>query len=261
MDELEHRLRSALTEMAEEVPPSHGAWEEQQRRLALKSRRDRRRPAVMAAVAAAVVALIAIPVVIINQQINAPVEPAGSLPWVANPPESTKLLPPSAEVRYKPEYIPLKGEILLTEPMNIDTVFAAGGKIATLTYAYTVQLDRNYRQMCVARVPEDNPVINGPKQAAYGDPECMPLTVPKVGRYEWGRWQVPSTTSKGLWLYAMSQPADSMMFLRREGGYVNTQTKAAGKDIVLFVAYMGTTIPPKQFSVFDSDHKTLMNGE
>ena len=42
MDELEHKLRSALTEMAEEVPPSHHAWAEQERRLAVVVEFDRR---------------------------------------------------------------------------------------------------------------------------------------------------------------------------------------------------------------------------
>jgi hypothetical protein len=65
MDELERQLRSALTEMAGRVPPSHDAWAEHQRRLA---RQKSRRPVLMVAAAAAVVALIAIPVLLLNMR-------------------------------------------------------------------------------------------------------------------------------------------------------------------------------------------------
>ncbi|CAM3598443.1 hypothetical protein KIPE111705_16155 [Kibdelosporangium persicum] len=255
MDELEHRLRSALTELAEEVPPSHGAWEEQQRRLALKSRRDRRRPAVMAAVAAAVVALIAVPVVIINQQVSSPVDPAGSLPLVTNPPESSRAQVSKSRV----QYVPLKGESLVTEPAIVGSQYFTNDRTMLLTYAYTVRMPDGDWQLCRAQNMEGQP-INGPQQTTFGTPSCQPLHQPKDGKFFWGRREMSSPGAPGTWVYVMSHPADNLMLARADDSLLMAQSKAVGKDFVLFVAYVGSPKPPIRWTVRDASNQTLQDG-
>ncbi|RSM84562.1 hypothetical protein DMH04_20830 [Kibdelosporangium aridum] len=261
MDELEQRLRSALTEMAEEVPPSHGAWEDQQRRLALKSRRDRRRPAVMAAVAAAVVALIALPVVLITQQWK-PVDPAGSLPVASSPQEQTQSpAPPSVTAgRGGPEYISVAGESLVTPPIATSSQFTGKDRASLVTYAYTVRTPTGYWQLCKAQ-NYDGEAINGPQQSTFGSPTCQNVVRPLDSKqYLWGRRDLSTPDNPGVWAFVMSHPADRVWLRRPDGALATSFSKSVGNDFVLFVVYMNTPGAPTAWTVFDGAHNVLQHG-
>nr|WP_157527693.1 hypothetical protein [Kibdelosporangium sp. MJ126-NF4]CEL15926.1 hypothetical protein [Kibdelosporangium sp. MJ126-NF4]CTQ93850.1 hypothetical protein [Kibdelosporangium sp. MJ126-NF4] len=262
MDELEQRLRSTLTSMAEEVSPSHRAWDEQQRRLALKSRRHRFRPVVMAAVAAAAAVLIAVPIVVI-QRANAPVEP-GALPEASSQPmPTTDRQPQLPDGRPAIKYVPRNGETLVTQPTAIDSKQMDKGKYLA-TYAYVIETKPAQRLLCVIQAMEGSE-INGPDQITFGEADCMPLNQPKPGRYEWGRRQVPTKflgNSKGVWLYVMSPPAVKMMLRRAESNeLIPATTKEFGQDVVLFGAYMNSTKEPKAFTLYNDKGEPFFNGE
>jgi hypothetical protein len=250
MDELEHKLRSALTEMAEEVPPSHHAWAEQERRLAMKSRRHRVRPALMAAVAAAVVALIAVPVMVLNSR-TAPVEMgAEQLPSTTG--SADVRLPDGREkIAYRAD----AGEPLTSGPMIVGV--QGTSKPTVYMYAYTVQSPKG-QMLCFAANAEGNE-INGTEQAEHGAPSCAPIARPRSG-YSWGMREVPAGNSGDTYVYVMSKPADGFMVRDINGRLIVSEQKAYGDEFTMFAAYMESREQPKAWTVKDAADKVLQNG-
>ncbi|ONI72863.1 hypothetical protein ALI144C_43515 [Actinosynnema sp. ALI-1.44] len=261
MDELEQRLRSTLTSMAEEVPPSHSAWDEHQRRLALKSRKQRFRPAVTAIVAAAAAVLIAVPIMVI-QQATAPVQP-GALPETTGPAGRTTSGQPLPDSGWGAKYVPRDGETVVIQPASLMTKQLADKKFL-ITWAYVIQTRRGERLMCLAQTP-DGGVINGPDQLTFGEPDCTPVSQPKNGKYDWGRRQVPDKFlgdgTKGVWVYVMSRPAHKMMLRRVEDNdLLPATTKQFGQDVVLFGAYMNSARPPSAYSLYNDADEIFYSG-
>jgi hypothetical protein len=232
MDELERRLRSALTEMAEEVPPSHHAWTELERRLALKSRRSRRRPALMAAAAAAVVALISVPVLLFdvrseNVQAADPASPP--------PPSDTSLATRFGQVA---RYTAIDGETLLTAPYPVNNVSANKDVLA-----YSVRRT-GLPYLCFATVAYGGKV-NGPDQE--GTPQCQQITTPLTGRLLWISTSVPGRTA-GTYIYVMSHPVDNLLIWKGGGGgWASAHRAAECPDFVLLVTY-GHNEPPAKYT-------------
>jgi hypothetical protein len=252
MDELERKLRSALTEMAEEVSPSHHAWAEQERRLALKSRRNRVRPALMAAVAAAVVALIAVPVVVLNSR-SAPVD-MGAVPMPPNT-GSTDIPLPSGEENKIP-YRTNDGETLTTGPLVVGTRSEA--RESVYVYAYTVRSAKG-QSLCFATNVEGRE-INGPEQAQYGGPSCVPIAKPRSG-YSWGMSPAPTTTNiGGTYVYVMSKPASKLLVRDISEKLIASQQRSYGEEFTLFVATMDSAQPAKAWTVTDAADKVLQHG-
>jgi hypothetical protein len=256
MDELERRLRSALTEMAEEVSPSRDAWVEQERRLALKSSRARVRPALMAAVAAAVVALIAIPVMVIGLR-PGPVE-HGSIPS-SEPSEQSPAttFPPSASVRTAlgNDYVAIPGEKLLTEPYPVNSTMTQQGGEVTNTVAYTVYKDSvGGPALCIVSLP-DKVKINSPGQAKY-PPLCTPLTAP-AKRLLWYQGAVPN--GSGAYLYVMAPQVDTML-VRVDSGYRQAYRIAGTDQFALLLMSPGSAGQPKQYTARDKNGHDLENG-
>jgi hypothetical protein len=254
MDELEHKLRSALTEMAEGVPPSHHAWAEQERRLAMKSRRSRVRPALMAAVAAAVVALIAVPVVILNSR-NAPVEMGAEPPLItgdSGPPTTQFPNGQTAKIPYRPT----NGETLSAGPMVVGSAGTRENNVYVYTYAV---LSAKGQSLCFATNADGNE-INGPEQVEYGAPSCTPIAKPKSG-FSWGMRQAPvSTNAGGTYVYVMSRPADKLMARDVNERLIVSQQKALGDEFTLFVTYMDSQPPAKAWTVKDATGADLQHG-
>nr|WP_042183874.1 hypothetical protein [Kibdelosporangium sp. MJ126-NF4]CEL15924.1 hypothetical protein [Kibdelosporangium sp. MJ126-NF4]CTQ93848.1 hypothetical protein [Kibdelosporangium sp. MJ126-NF4] len=258
-DELEQRLRSTLTSIAAEVPPSDQAWAELQRRLAMRSGRRRPRPVVMAAVAAAAVALIAVPVTLI-QQANGPAGP-DSLPVASGqsePPPAPSQVPDRTSA-----YLPQNGETLVIKPAVLSSERnTEPGNTVTNTFAYVTQQPSGNRQLCIALAPENGP-INGPDQHLYGAPNCMPMAQPKPGRYEWGRRHGTTPNTNTIWLYVMSRPAAEMLLKTTDDSvpWVKSTRPQEGADIVMFNAYLPSAKPAKQFTVFDAQRQPLLHSE
>ena len=252
MDELEHKLRSALTEMAEEVAPSHHAWAEHQRRI---SARKSRRPFLAAVVAAAVVALIAVPVVVLKMR-SGPVE-AADIPEPSRPPTTTSAgqRPPSGTTIYPPQgvYKPQAGETVLTEPMAVVNESINGD--STVTLAFTIQRD-SQRFLCVAKVQAgDTPVINGLDGAV-----CSVLNPPRAGKYVWGSRLVTSSQASAQMLYVASEPTDNILVRKQEGPYASSYRIAQAPEFALFSVYMGSNNPPAAYTARDKANATLENG-
>ncbi|ALG14373.1 hypothetical protein AOZ06_52600 [Kibdelosporangium phytohabitans] len=212
----------------------------------------------MAAVAAAAV-LIAVPIMVV-QQVNGPLEP-GALPVVSgvNPPLSTASISslPGQDVEYRPR----EGETLLTPPAVLSAEQQPGSDKPLMSYAYVVEAQHRDRRLCFTQAPERAP-INGPEQAKYGEPNCVKLNEPKQGKFEWGRMQGITNTTRAMWVYVMSRPAAEMLLKQPEGtGYTQATSPKIGADLAVFVAYVNAPKPPKQFTVFDAQHQTLQNGE
>jgi hypothetical protein len=266
MDEPEQRLRSALTEMAEGVPPSHHAWADQQRRLALKSRRHRLRPALVAAVAAAVVALIAVPVAVINNSTsrdNTSVEVA-AVPMTTTSPgapgSQAHELPRTQTMRYRA----VNGETLATEPLIVDRTGSFGSSSQesyTLKYAYAVRDESGDHLLCSAEGPE-GAEINGPEQAKFGSPSCSRLVRPKNGQVYWGNLKVPASSKNfgATFVYVASRPADKLMVREVNDKLTVAQQKSTEGELAIFAVYMETTQTPPRFTVMDADDKVLQNG-
>jgi hypothetical protein len=255
MDELERRLRSALTEMAEEVPPSHHAWAEHERRLALKSRRARVRPVLMAA--AAVVALIAIPVVVLGMRTNQ-VDHAA----IPTSDSSSPTAEPSSEARMsqfpttRNPYQPVAGEKLLTDPVWV--AGSAKGSFNVLVYAV-------YRDglggpaLCYVVLPNDV-VINGPSQSVYGAPVCTPVK-PPAKKLLWSMSMIPNTSPPGTVLYVMGPQVDTMLVRRGEDdAYRLAYTVGKTADFAVLAVSMGSPLPPKAYTARDKASQSLENG-
>ncbi|TCO64743.1 hypothetical protein [Actinocrispum wychmicini] len=252
MDELERRLRSALTDMAGEVPPSHNAWAEQERRLALKSRRTRLRPALLAAVAAAVVALVAIPVIILNSRSSAPVDHA-AIP-TATPPESSESSA-SPPVKTFPQvngysYQSIPGETLLTPPTWLDNL-QQGRSIV----GYVVNRESlGGPAWCYAVVTQGGPV-NGPNQ--QGAATCQPIK-PAGKSLFWSQTQIPDTDTPGVFVFVTGPQVDNILVRRGEGdGYRQAYTFGRTQDFAVLMVQMASDRLPKAYTARDKDNKPL----
>ncbi|MEV4311573.1 hypothetical protein [Actinocrispum sp. NPDC049592] len=257
MDELERRLRSALVELAEEVPPSHNAWADQERRLALKSRRARVRPVLMAAVAAAVAALIAVPVVIFNLRPSG-VQAGGVLPAeehpssVATGPASNWPPPKTGN-----NYVPVPNEKLITEPVSVETVTRPEGQWETLVY--TVQRDGT-QLMCSIPLPY-GVKVNGADQAKYGSPACLPLIAPRNGRLMWFKGFLPNSAN-GMYAYVMTPNVQSVLVRTADNAWkVAYRIGPQGPDYAVLIARLGPQQgQPKAYTARDGRDATLENG-
>jgi hypothetical protein len=249
MDELERKLRSALTEMAEEVAPSHHPWAEHQRRI---SARKSRRPFLMAAVAAAVVALIAVPVMVLQLRSDS-VQVADVPPETPTPPRTSEATPPSPGVVTPPQgiYRPQAGETVLTQPVIVvyDTPDSK-------TMAYTTELNGK-RNLCLVQVKsqEATPVITGAAASS-----CSSLSPPRSGKYVWTSLLVPSTGQGGQMLYVASEPTDHVLVRKKDGTYGKAYRIAQGTDFSLFAVHLGTNSPPAAYTARDKANVALENG-
>jgi hypothetical protein len=251
MEELERRLRSALTELAEEVSPSHNAWIEHERRLALKSRRARVRPALMAAVAAAVVALIAVPVMILNLKPSGTDQ--GAIPTSDSSPSPGP--PPSASATTSYRYTPIAGEQLLTEPYLVASTNKGGGDYWDVL-VYTVYQDRLKSTLLCSVVLPPGASVNGVEQKAAADPTCS-LLKPPAKRLLWYQGYVPN--GEGVYIFVMSPPVQSVLAWNDTSGYVLANPIGATKDFVVLKVGIGPK-PPKQYTARDANKATLENG-
>lgn len=247
MDELERRLRSALTEMAEEVPPSHNAWAEQERRLALKSRRAKRRPALIVAAAAAV-ALILVPVLVLRSKTS-------TVDQADTPPPTTTTGPPSESMVYPvpgtPEYRPVPGETIITLPAPV-----ASNRDNVTTYVYTVSKDSK-PAMCFSDAPTTRgAVIEGSQRRSA----CIALTPPRPGKYVWLQYGMSNQKEQGLYIYIASDPTDNILIRRAEGGYTSAYKLSSGKDFSIFVSYLNSPKPPAAWTARDKANAPLENG-
>jgi hypothetical protein len=257
MDELERRLRSALTEMAEEVPPSHNAWAEQERRLALKSRPARVRPALLAAVAAAVVALVAIPVTLLGLRSSDQVDHAtlptatsvDQLPSSPNTPQTTNGVP------YGPGYRVVPTEKLLVTPTILDS---AKGNTGLYVVAYAVQRNDVPRPMlCTALVNREGE-INGDGQVSA--PTCVPI--PASTKQVWLRTTVQNSETPGIYLYVANPKVNTILLRRGESdAYREAYVVGTSKDFVVLVGRMNSQLPPKAYTARDKSGADLENGE
>jgi hypothetical protein len=251
MDELERRLCPALTEMAEEVPPSRDAWAEHQRRLARKSRRDRRRPALMAAAAAAAVALIAVPVLILNAR------GGGTELTQANttPPETTRsrtnnTTPPLPGT--DPAYEPRPGESVLTQPVIVLSSHVNNAN--ETTYAYTVQRG-DAKLLCLAKIGANKAaVIDGSSPDL--DARCNPLTPPKANKVVWIQYPV----GQGVYVYVASPPTERVLVRRSEGNLIVAYKYASSPVFNVFVAMLGSNRPAAAFTAKDQANQSLEDG-
>jgi hypothetical protein len=246
MDELEQKLRSALTEMADEVAPSHHPWAEHQRRI---SARKTRRPVLMAAVAAAVVALIAVPVVVLQMRtdtVQSADIPESSPPSTAGNPRSTVEVAPPEGI-----YRPQAGETVLTQPV---VVLHEGVDNAVRTLAYTTERDGK-RYLCVAQVTgRETPVIDGPARSS-----CSAMN-PRAGKYVLASRFVPSSNQSAQMLYVASEPTDNILVRKPEGPYASSYRIAQATGFALFAVFLGSNNPPAAYTARDKANVTLENG-
>lgn len=252
MNELEQRLRSAFAELAEEVPPSRHAWADQERRLALKSVRDRRRPVLMASVAAAVVALIALPVLLLNLR-PAALEAAGPSP-------STTVQSPPVESRTqvedsRPKYQPDPGETVLIDPV---LVLGQSENRPESVYAYAITR-AGRPQLCTASKVDTG---TGKVLLVASDSQrsCVPLTAPKAGRVVWLEFQVPTVESYGTYIYLASHPTSRLLVRKADGGLAVAEKRGTGPDFDLFTAFLGSNQPPTAYTAKDTANATLEDG-
>lgn len=250
MDELEGRLRSALAEMAEEVPPSHHAWVEHQRRVAAKSRRDRRRPVLMAAAAAAVVALIAVPALILNNRGPESTQEAGQTTPPTNP-----QVPPSTgkpSLGPTPKYLPGSGETVVTEPILV-TGSARNG-VSYNTFVYTVRVAGSV-QLCAVTQPNSvGQVVDGTRGHADF---CAGLIPPPQGKYFWGGAIVTPPTSD-IYIYVASPPTVKILLKEPDGSYQAAVRYTQSADFSLFISAGGIKRPTAA-SALDAAGNSLEN--
>jgi hypothetical protein len=256
MDELEQRLSSALTEMAEEVPPSHNAWAEHHRRLAVKSGRTRRRPALMVAAVAAV-AMIAVPVLLLNARDDNSLE-QGALPTASSPPPTSQ---PASVGAGKPsnEYMPTLGEKLLAQPVVVGGV--RDGNQFFSTYVYLVERDSTVKFVCTGTVPPGEP-MNGDAQYQRRSPDCVPVGQPAGNRKQWLRLYLGGKMPElqGLYVYVFSSQVHKMLLRAAEGPYVGGYEIARTPDFTVYAARMPSAQPPAAYTVRDEGDNVLENG-
>jgi hypothetical protein len=248
MDELEHKLRSALTEMADEVAPSHHPWAAHQRRI---SARKSRKPFLMAAVAAAVVALIAVPVVVLQMRTDtvqaADIPESSPPPTAGNPRSPTTVAPPEGI------YQPQAGETVLTQPVAVLHEGSGGAYVRTL--AYTTERDGK-RYLCLVQAKgQATVVINGPAASS-----CSVMNWPRAGKYVWASRFVSSSNQSSQMLYVAAEPTDNILVRRTDGPYASSYRIAQATDFALFAVFLGSNSPPAAYTARDKANVTLENG-
>ncbi|TCO64741.1 hypothetical protein [Actinocrispum wychmicini] len=241
MDELEQRLSSVLTEMAEGVPPSPNAWVEHQRRLARKSRRARRRPAILAAAAAVAVTLVLVPFLVANGH-------GGPELTVAQPsPPATSFTPnaPQRDGRSAPTYQPSPGEVVLTQPFSL--LDERVGNVELVTYVYTVQGSDGHRMVCSVQQPTSlGTVING---SAAQMRTCATMKPPSNGRYLMAQMPVQSAHYQGVYVYVAARPIERTIVRRAEGGLVTASTRMSGDQFTVFSVQLDSPAAPAAYSL------------
>jgi hypothetical protein len=253
MDELERRLRSALADMAEEVPSSHHAWAEHQRRVAAKSRRDRRRPVLMAAAAAAVVALIAVPTVILNTRGKAPTQEAGQGPPTASSAPSTETTKSSrTSVPPEPKYVGGPGETVVTEPFVLTGT--SKNNVANNTYVYTVRVNNSVRLCTLTQPVSAGNVVDGNKVR----PEfCATLFPPAQGKYFWGN-AIVVPQAPDMYIYVASPPTDKILLKEPDGSYAAAIGYGHSTELSIFCTAGGIK-KPIAYSALDPAGNALEN--
>jgi len=258
MDELERRLRSALADMAEEVPPSHNAWAEQERRLALKSHGSRVRPALLAAVAAAVVALVAVPVTLLSLRSPSQVDHASMPTGPVSPTAPTERS--DANKTFGPTwsdhgYREIPGEHLVVKPSYV-TSAKEGGNLHVVAYIVTKDGNPNL-VLCTVVVPE-SAEVNGLDQR--GAPFCreVPAQSRKLVRFQ---MLTPDSAEQGLYLF-VADPKVSTILLRRgeDDKYTEAYQIGQAQTVVLLLGRTNSPLPPKQYSAKDANQQYIENG-
>jgi hypothetical protein len=238
MDELEQRLRSVLTEMAEGVSPSRNAWAEHEHRLAVKSRRAKRRPVLMAAAAAAVVALIAVPVLITGMRPDKKPE----LQQADSP--SAPSLPRTAATQNSPVYLPQGGETVLTQPFIL--VNERVNDVDQMTYAYTVRRQGQAMLCFSRRAASDGQLLDG--TSPDYDSQCFAMGAPLPGKVFWTHRAVTTSATSGVYVYVASSPTERVMVRTTEGQFVIASKKQASSEFGVFAAVLGSTRPPAAYT-------------
>lgn len=251
MDELERRLSSILTEMAEEVLPSQNAWAEHERRLAQKSRAARRRPAILAAAAAVAVALILVPFLVTSGR-------GGDRPQlnVVQPPTVTsKPTVQSLDRVPTPVYQPKPDEAVLTQPFDLVDEWENGRQV--ITYVYTVQRPDGRRMVCAAKQPASAGLV----VAGTGE-VCSPMRTEQPGKYVLAEMPVPFTQTPGWYVYVAARPIDRIIVKRGEGNLVTANYRAGCAQFTVFSVPLGSQLAPLAYSALGAapSYPTLENG-
>ncbi len=256
MDELERRLRSALTDMAGEVPASTDAWGEHERRMARRGRQARRRPILMVAAAAAVAALIMVPVLVFNSRgggggdltaANRPPETSASTPTTKDP--SSRVLVPQTGGTYKPG----AGETVVIAPVSLMSEQDGNGDYRSL-YGMVLSI-KGEAMYCTG---QGNPISGSPPR---GDEvtkrNCSPVRAPKAGKVFWGRFQVSSTPSNtGGYVFLAAKNTHHVVVRSDNGTYATAERMGSGADFDLFFTYIsGKTIT--NYTAKDAAGQTL----
>jgi hypothetical protein len=247
MDELEQRLRSALTAIADEVPESRFPWVEHQRRLTAKRGR---RSWQMVAVAAAVMALIAVPVVVLKMrpdpvQAASPPDPRPT----ASSGSPTGSRPPSKGGVYQPQ----PDEKVVIEPVTVTQESAGGVEVRTMAY---VTQRGGQHMLCVAQIRGPQPpVIDGPAGSS-----CSPANPPRPGKVVWASKFVLSAQSTNQMIYLASDPTESILVRTTQNTYAVSSQAAQGGDLTLLLVYLGSGGPPSAYTARDRANTSLENG-
>jgi hypothetical protein len=255
MDELERRLRSALTEMADEVPASRDAWGEHERRMARRGRQARRRPFLMAAAAAAVVALILVPVLVLNNRggdgVTAAKPAETSTTPNTSPSNTTKspsagLIPQSNGV-----YHPVAGEAVIIQPVVLM------GEANHNVYGFVLNVN-GATMFCTGEGPQ---ITRSTSQAEQEVTKriCAVAKAPKPGKVFWGKFEVPAD-SNGLAAYAFlaAKPTHHIVVRSGNGTYSSASKLGEGPDFDLFfTATFGTGKEITNYTAKDAAGQTL----
>ncbi|MEV4311571.1 hypothetical protein [Actinocrispum sp. NPDC049592] len=257
MDELERRLRSALTDMAGEVPASTDAWGEHERRMARRGRQARRRPILVVAAAAAVAALIMVPVLVFNSRGGG----GGDDLTAANRPPETSVSTPSTKIpssgvvvpQTKATYQPGVGETIVIGPVSLMTEQSGGGGYRSL---YGLVLNAKGETMyCTA---EGKTFTTGiPRDDAVTKRACSPLRPPKPGKVFWGKFQVSTVADNmGGFVFLAAKNTHHVVVRADNGTYATADRMGSGTDFDLFFTYIsGKTIT--NYTAKDAAGQTL----
>jgi hypothetical protein len=252
MDELEQRLRSALTELADEVPASKNAWAEHERRLARRAKRARLRPALMAVAAAAAVALIAVPVLLLNSRGNDKELDVATRPPDPSTSDSPRVtsLPKAAS---QPTYQPGPGESVLMQPVPL--MGEQDGRESRTIYGFAVTKN-NQAMLCIGQ----GPLHSGPSYNQAEDVQqrnCMGIPQARPGKVVALKYNVPSANNGGAYLFVSTNETARILVRRTEGNLVVASKIGDTPAFSVFFTVLGSNKPIVAYTAKDSANQTL----
>jgi hypothetical protein len=198
--------------------------------------------------------LIAVPVLLLNTRDDD--NELGVATSLSEPPTSESRPSTSvAQLPGRPTYKPASGETLIVPPAGV-TGEQVGKEFRNI-YAFAVSKD-NQDMLCIGEGPI--------RSAGTFDQDdivklrtCVPIPPTRAGRVIALKYNVPSTSNQGAYVFVSTNNTANILVKRTEGNIVPAGRIGSGPTFSLFSTVLGSSKPAIAFTAKDANNVSLEN--